>query len=264
MLLKRNIYSDFDRGPFMQNAFDQKTKEYAIGRPTYPKEILNMIRDIGIKKDSLIADIGAGTGLLTNMLGELDCRIIAIEPNEEMLHECRQYCSSRENIECVHASAENTTLINNSIDIITIAQAFHWFDKQQCKQEFKRILKKDGYVMVVWNDLQKDSELANEYTNILHQYKVKTTAAIADFDPDEEKLTFFGQNFKKVFYDNWHSMTIDEFIGGALSLSYTPSKLDYKYADFIKVLRNLFSKYQVDNKILFHYKTEICICKFAK
>ncbi|WP_400247446.1 class I SAM-dependent methyltransferase [Niallia sp. JL1B1071] len=68
----------------MQNEFVHKTKEYAIGRPSYTKEILNIINELGIKKQSIIVDIGAGTGLLTNMLGELDCTILAIEPNEDM------------------------------------------------------------------------------------------------------------------------------------------------------------------------------------
>ena len=119
----------------MRNVFEHKTKEYAVGRPAYPKEVLKIIRDLGIKHDSLIADIGAGTGLLTNMLGELDCHVVAIEPNSDMLQKCRDYCSNRKNIDFVDAPAENTTLKNNSVDIITIAQAFHWFDQSLCKPE---------------------------------------------------------------------------------------------------------------------------------
>ena len=76
----------------MNNEFDNKTKEYVIGRPSYPTEILKVIRELGVTKQSTIADIGAGTGILTHMLGELGCKVLAIEPNRQMFTECKKYC----------------------------------------------------------------------------------------------------------------------------------------------------------------------------
>ena len=250
--------------PAMKDEFNNKTKEYAIGRPSYPTEVLKTIRELGINEQSSIADIGAGTGLLTNLLGELDCNVLAIEPNEYMLQECKKYCSSNKNIEFINTSAEETTLKENSVDIITIAQAFHWFDKQLCKKEFQRILKEDGYVIILFNEMQPDSQLAKEYTSVLHRYKVKINAGISDFDPDKEKLDFFGQDYTKLYYDNWHTLTEEGFVGGALSLSYTPSKLDSSYEEFVAELHHLFLKYQQNERITLHYKTEVCICKFLK
>ncbi len=242
--------------------FNNKTKEYAIGRPSYPTDVLKVMRDLGISEQSSIADIGAGTGLLTNLLGELGCNVLAIEPNEYMLKECRRYCSKNNNIEFIHAPAEDTTLNDNSVDIITIAQAFHWFDKQICKIEFQRILKRNGYVIILFNEMQLDSQLAQEYTGVLHKYKVKTTAGISEFDPDKEKLNFFEKDFDMHFYDYYHTLTEKGFVDGALSLSYTPSKVDSSYEDFIAELSHLFSKYQHNDTVTFHYKTEVCICRF--
>lgn len=249
----------------MKNEFNNKTKEYALGRPSYPTEVLKTIKELGINESSSIADIGAGTGLLTNLLGELGCNVLAIEPNESMLEECKKYCSNNKNIEFINAPAEETTLKENSVDVITIAQAFHWFDKQLCKKEFPRILKKDGYVIILFNEMQLDSQLAKEYTSILHKYKVKTNAGIsADFDPDKEKFNFFGQDYTKLYYDNSHTLTEQGFVGGALSLSYTPSKQDSTYDEFVAELQQLFSNYQQNDKVTFHYKTEVCICKFKQ
>ncbi|MGE7923844.1 class I SAM-dependent methyltransferase [Viridibacillus arvi] len=248
----------------MQNQFDNKTKEYAIGRPTYPEEVVHVLRKLGVGKQSTIADIGAGTGLLTHLLGRLDCSVLAVEPNIDMLSECKEYCSTKKNIEYINAPAERTHIKENSVDVITIAQAFHWFDKQLCKAEFQRILKEDGYVIILWNDMQTDSDFAKEYFNTVYKYKVKTTAGISNFDPHREKVNFFGQDYKKVYYDNWHLITEEGFIGGALSLSYTPSRLHSNYDQFIKELQNLFIKYQQDGKVTFHYKTEVCICEFLK
>lgn len=248
----------------MNNEFDHKTKEYVIGRPSYPTEILKVIRDLGVNKQSTVADIGAGTGILTHMLANLECNVLAIEPNKQMIAECKKYCKEISNIQCIEASAEKTSLKENSVDVITIAQAFHWFDKHLCKEEFLRILKEDGYVVILWNEMQTDNPLAQEYTYVLNKYKVKTTAAIRNFDPDEEKFNFFGQDFTKEYYDNWQTVTLEGFVGNALSLSYTPSKLDDTYDEFVAELHQLFLKHQQNEKITFHYKTEVCVCKFSK
>lgn len=246
------------------NEFNNKSKEYAIGRPTYPEEVVNKIKELGIGKHSIIADIGAGTGLLTHMLSRLDCKVLAIEPNEEMLNECKQYCSTNSNIEYINTTAEGTQLKEHSIDVITIAQAFHWFDKQLCKVEFQRILKEDGYVIILWNDMQTDTKFAKEYIDTVYKYKIKTTAAISNFDPDKEKYDFFGQDYIKIYYDNFQSVSEKGLLGNALSLSYTPSKLDSNYEEFVHELHNLFLKHQKNEQVTFHYKTEVCICKFAK
>lgn len=86
---------------------------------------MNNLRKLGIGKNSTIADIGAGTGLLTNMLCQLGGKVFAVEPNSQMINECKKYCSSNTNIKYICASAEKTCLKENSINVITIAQAFH-------------------------------------------------------------------------------------------------------------------------------------------
>lgn len=246
----------------MKNEFYNRANEYAIGRPTYPEEILKRLKELGIGRNSTIADVGAGTGLLTRMLSEIGCRILAVEPNIEMLSECKKYCSTITSIEYINEPAESTGIKEHSLDLIIIAQAFHWFDKELSKVEFKRILKEKGYVIFLWNDMQIDNEFANEYINIIRKYKIKTTAAITNFDPDKEKYNFLGQSFEKIYYNNSQFLTIDGIIGNATSLSYTPSKLDSNYNQFVQELKKLFLKYQVDGKVIINYKTEMCIGQF--
>lgn len=246
----------------MKNEFYNKANEYAIGRPTYPEEVIKRIKELGIGKQSVIADVGAGTGLLTHMLNKLGCRILAVEPNVEMLNVCKEYCSNITTIEYINAPAESTQLKENSIDIIIIAQAFHWFDKELSKVEFKRILKKMGTLFSYGTNMQINSEFSIEYINIIRKNKIKTIASITNFDPDKEKFDFLGQDYEKIYYDNWQSLSEEGVIGNALSLSYTPSKLDSNYDEFVQKLKNLFSKFQEEEKVTLHYKTEMCIGRF--
>ena len=248
----------------MKNEFYNKANEYAIGRPTYPEEIIRKIKELDIGNHSTIADIGAGTGLLTYMLNKLDCMILAVEPNEEMLAECKNYCSTLTNIEYINAPAENTQIKDNSLDMILIAQAFHWFDKELSKVEFKRILKENGYIIFLWNDLQIHNEFASEYMNIIRKYTIKTTAAISNFDPDKEKYNFLGQECEKIYYNNTQSLDLEGIIGNASSLSYTPSKIDSNYVEFERELKNLFLNYQEEGQVTLYYKTEMCIGQFLK
>lgn len=249
---------------FVVNEFYNKAKEYAIGRPSYPEEILYRIRDLEINEQSKIADIGAGTGLLTNLLGRLGCEVIAVEPNLEMLNECKEYCFNSKNIKFFNSSAEDTQLEEHSIDIITIGQAFHWFDKKLSQIEFKRILKDNGYVLTVFNEIQESNEFDYEYMTLLRKYTIKTTAGNAHFSPDDEKLNFFDKEYKKLCYDNQHLATEEIVLCNASSMSYTPTKLHSNYDNFVEELHNLFLKYQHNGYVTFHYKTEICICQFSK
>ena len=247
----------------MRNEFNNKAKDYANGRPTYPKEILSKLIELGITNNSNIADIGAGTGLFTNMLCELGANVFAVEPSLEMLNECKEYCNYN-NIKCICALAEKTTLKDNSIDAITIAQAFHWFDKKLCKIEFKRILHENGYVFTIWNSLEEDNDFTKEYMNLIHKYEIKTNAGNSYFDADKEKFDFFGQDFEKVYYDNYQRITLDSLISNAVSISYTPSKADEEYNDFVDQIIALFNKHNKDGYVTFHYTTELSICQFVK
>ena len=80
----------------------------------------------------------------------------------------------------------------------------------------------------------------------------------------KEKSDFLGQGYEKIIYNNSQSLTLEGIIGNALSLSYTPSKLNSNYADFVRELKNLFLKHQEDGKVILHYKTEMCIGQFLK
>ncbi len=140
--------------------FTGKAAEYRKYRPDYPQAFIDYLRrEIGMGRDSIVADIGAGTGILTRQLGEHVKQILAVEPNPEMRMACETYCRDLAGFTAVDGSAEDSGLPEGAVDLITVAQAFHWFDQDRAKREFQRILKPAGRAVLVWNRREPESEL---------------------------------------------------------------------------------------------------------
>jgi ubiquinone/menaquinone biosynthesis C-methylase UbiE len=125
------------------NRFSNRVNDYKKFRPSYPAEILDPINEIGLTESSVVADLGSGTGIFTQIILKSGCQVYAVEPNESMREIAELNLSQNANFKSVNGTGENTNLPDHSIDIITVAQAFHWFDIEKSRTEFIRILKKE-------------------------------------------------------------------------------------------------------------------------
>ena len=137
------------------NKFTGKAKIYNKYRSSYPVQCIDdIIASNPSNKNMIIADIGAGTGKLTELFLKRGIKVIAVEPNHDMINIAKENLSEYGNlIKFNEESAENTKIENNSVDVITVAQAFHWFDKELFKNECRRILKENGNIAIMWNFL---------------------------------------------------------------------------------------------------------------
>lgn len=150
-----------------ENKFDGMGNIYAKFRPNYPKDFIDFLfTDLNLPKNCVFADIGAGTGILTKQLLEKGATVYAVEPNDDMRKVAENNLNKFSKFIPVKGTAESTTLPDNSIDIITVAQAFHWFDRQKFKKECQRILKPSGKVILIWNSRDSRSELVIENDSI--------------------------------------------------------------------------------------------------
>ena len=151
--------------------FSNRVDNYVKYRPHYPKEIISYLVTKNLLTDnSVVADIGSGTGILTQLFLENQNPVFAVEPNEAMRLKAEERFGKYDNFKSINATAEQTTLDDSSIDLIIAGQAFHWFDAEKTKVEFKRIIKQDGYVVLVWNERQKNSDFENDYEKLLLKY----------------------------------------------------------------------------------------------
>src|SRR5215469_16795520 len=133
--------------------FSNRVTDYARYRPSYPPELLDLLRmECGLQHEQNIADIGSGTGLLTKLFLENGNRVFGVEPNGEMRSAGEEVLRGYPNFTSIDGSAEATTLADSSVDFISAGQAFHWFDVELARGEFRRILKPGGWVVIVWQD----------------------------------------------------------------------------------------------------------------
>lgn len=128
--------------------------QYYKFRPNYSELVLEYIRD-HINKDlgnlERIADVGAGTGKLTENLIKLGLQGYAVEPNDAMRHEGMEYMKNEAGIIWVEGKAECTNLEDNSVDWVLMGSSFHWTQYEEAMKEFYRILKPGGYFSAIWN-----------------------------------------------------------------------------------------------------------------
>ena len=132
--------------------FSGLVENYSKYRPSYPPELMSFIElETGLQKDWNIADIGSGTGIFSKLLLGRGYKVYGIEPNKNMREAAEYELQGFKKFTSIDGAGEKTSLKDRSIDLITVAQAFHWINPDAAKLEFRRILKPPGYVALIWN-----------------------------------------------------------------------------------------------------------------
>lgn len=217
--------------------FSSTIEYYHRYRPDYPKAVLQvMIDECGLDDSKIIADIGMGTGIFTKNLLDNNNTIFGIEPNVDMRHIAQQQLSKYHNFKPIDGSAEETHLPDHSVDFITCAQAFHWFNPVKTKQEFIRILKPQGWVVLLWNLRTYDAGLMQDYEHLLQTYGTDYNQVAADKSVQEKDIiTPFFSPHKVNIKTFSHIRIIDwgNFRGRLLSTSYTPKESEHGYEEML-------------------------------
>lgn len=242
--------------------FSNRVSNYLKYRPHYPKEIISYLISKGIvKRDSTIADMGSGTGILTEIFLKNGNPVYGIEPNNEMRKAGEKYLKKYSNFISIKGTAEKSKLRKNSIDIITAGQAFHWFEFKKAKSEFKRILKPGGCVILIWNTKKNSTPFLKSYNNLLLKYGTDYELVRQETVGDEILSVFFDKGYKSLSFYNEQIMDYKSLKGRLLSSSYIPLRNDKKFREMILELKAAFDKNQKKGKVIFKYGTRVYIGK---
>ena len=240
--------------------FSDRVDLYIKYRPGYPAEILPLLhREIGLLPSSVIADAGSGTGILAEMFLRNGNQVFGIEPNAEMRAAGELLLQAYDNFISINGSAEKSTLPDASVDFITAAQAFHWFDVPKTKREFQRILKPNGFVVLLWNDRRTDTTaFLQGYEQLLQEFSLDYQQVNHRNVSDEILRQFFGTGgYTETSLFNCQLFDYEGLEGRLLSSSYAPMQGHPKHEPMLERLREIFDAHQVNGQVSFDYDTRI-------
>ncbi|MDR0272341.1 MAG: class I SAM-dependent methyltransferase [Clostridiales bacterium] len=243
-----------------EERFSGKADIYKKFRSSYPKELIDYLySNIGFCENSVIADIGSGTGIFSRLLLERGSRVYCVEPNDDMRRIAENDLGNATGFNSVKAPAENTGLQEGSIDFITAAQAFHWFEPEAFKKECRRILKTGGKVVLVWNVRDYESDIIKKDYEIRKKYCIDTKGLGVTDIPYGSRDFFSDFHYEEKIFRNDLNINRETYIGMNLSRSYSPceNKNPNEYNGLVKELNELFDKCNKDGVIHFPQFTKI-------
>lgn len=240
--------------------FSDRVRQYARYRPAYPAAALDLLqREFGLA-GRRVADIGAGTGIFSAALLERGARVAAVEPNREMREAAEHRLGGRAEGFTSHAgTAEASGLAAASVDLVVAAQAFHWFDRDRARREFRRILVPGGGVALLWNERVLDTtaflrgyerllrDHAPEYGVVDHR-DIGADAVAAFFAPGPVSLGEFVNRL---------DLDYAGLEGRLLSSSYAPLPGHPRHEPMLTELRRLFQRCEIDGRVTMEYRTRV-------
>jgi SAM-dependent methyltransferase len=241
--------------------FSDRVADYVRYRPHYPRVVFAELQSrLGLGPESIVADVGSGTGISTRPLLELGCTVFAVEPNAAMRTAAEQWHSGFPRLTSVAGTAEATTLPERSVDAVVAAQAFHWFDAASTRREFQRILKPRGWVILLWNERpQTGAPFVEEYERLIQRFgtdyfEVKGNGRRAT--GRDQLSAFFGDRaFETMSFPNHQDFDFERLKGQLLSASYAPLADHPNHDLMIAELRDIFDRYSTRGKVTFPYET---------
>ncbi len=145
--------------------FERGAADYERARPEYPPAVLDLLAEqLPIRCRSRVLDLAAGTGKFTRLLNRTGADVLAVEPVAAMR---RQLSVVLPDVRVIDGTAEAIPLPDGSVDVVTVAQAFHWFDPAPALAEIHRVLRPGGGLALVWNVRDESVDWVHQFTELI-------------------------------------------------------------------------------------------------
>lgn len=241
-----------------QHPFSSKAEYYARYRWDYAPQAIDLIfTKVGITSKTVVADVGAGTGILTHHFVGKAGRIYAIEPEVKMRQFAEVLLEKYPSFISIDATAEATGLPDESVDLIVVGQAIHWFDPETTRSEFLRILKPGAYLVILWNEddtpgLKEGLSAVCITQNGWQPAKIRQKNVPIDF-------YYLNHNYECYRFSQTFAETWDVFIGALVSNSHAPDPGHPLYDRFENAAREVFERLSKEGILEIRYHTELCL-----
>ena len=237
--------------------FSRTVEHYRKHRPTYPQTIVEFLEGAcRLPRTATIADIGSGTGRLSEIFLKAGYRVLGVEPNRDMRLACQEMLHRYSGFTGVAAVAEETTLEHQSVDLIVAGQAYHWFDQYRARKEFGRILRPEGWVALVWNIVRQDTPFLQAFDQFLRTYRSATlrSSGIGARAFDDEFAAWYAPGRVRVkSFDSAQVVDYEGLKGCVLSYSFIPAPGSCEYDAMLKHLETVFREHQERGLVTIHY-----------
>lgn len=241
--------------------FSNRVSDYVKYRPSYPGELLDLLDTRVPLAKAIVADVGSGTGIFSKQLFDRGAKVFAIEPNAKMRAE-----SVGVGADLIDGTAEATKLADHSVDLITCAQAFHWFDPRKTRIEFQRILRPRGLVALMWNDLVCTEGAGLEYERIRNSFGLSQLREqiYGGKTLDHAMDILFGGGYESHYFSFSQDLTQEALRGRYFSSSYSPSVESKHRPAAETAIAELFNAFQSGGEVRLEYKTELFLGELGK
>jgi SAM-dependent methyltransferase len=240
--------------------FSNRVADYLRYRPGYPAALLALLKsDCGLRAGHVVADIGSGTGFLSELFLKNGNRVYGVEPNDAMRQAGEEYLASYDGFSSIDGCAETTTLDDASVDFVTAGQAFHWFEPDGTRRELNRILKPGGWVVIVYNDRRmEESPFARAYEDLLERFGTDYKSVKNAYPEMERMRAFFAEGtFASRDLPNYQLLDWEALRGRLRSSSFTPTEGHENFAPMMAELENIFRANQQDGQVRMEYFTRV-------
>ena len=237
-------------------SFDLVAAAYERGRPDYPADAVRTItHTLNIRANSSVLDLAAGTGKFTRLLIPTGAQLLAVEPARGMRTTLAELIPG---LTVLDGTAEAIPLPDASVDCVTVAQAFHWFEPEQATREIHRVLRTGGGLALIWNRTDPNQPLQRAIDEIVWPYRgTLPTHDTPRWRAGFERTELFTPLQEQTFP---HAQTIDTagLIDRILSFSYMAMLSEAEKDGVRERLRALTSKLVERFELL--YVTSVLYC----
>jgi SAM-dependent methyltransferase len=239
--------------------FTDRVDDYVKYRPGYPREVAELLaRECGLGPSCTVADVGSGTGIFAKLLLATGAHVVAVEPNAAMRAAAERDLGGSVQFRSVDGSAEATGLEPSSVDLVTAAQAFHWFDPVRARAEMTRILRSPGWAALVWND-RAASPFNDDYEAMLDRFAPDYPAVRErDRSPEPKMRAFFAPApFRRALFPNVQVFDEEGLRGRLRSSSYAPRPGHPMHEPIFARLAEIFATHAKGGQIELKYETVV-------
>ena len=247
--------------PDSKERFSTRADHYARYRPEYPSSVIHLLQsEIGLDHSWIICDVGAGTGLSSKLFLDHGHYVYGVEPNAPMREAAEALLDSHAFYQSIEGSAESTGLTDRCTDLVVAAQAFHWFDPGAARDEFRRILRPPGWVLLMWNRRLTDTTgFLRAYEDLLLRYGTDYDRVRHENVQSQAIGGFFADRYVYRQLPNRQLLDAEALKGRLLSSSYTPSPEHRDHRSMLESLHEIFEQHHTEGRVCIEYSLDLYI-----